>query len=249
MWNSPQKFSDLGKQYRPEEVTVLLEALGDLWEHRESRPVDELVDERILVRLEKDELIYAIYQTLEAILEPVPIPEKGHTGIQEAVVAELLSRARDSVALELDSFGCEDTFHARCATWNSVHHLILKQNSCSGEFIEILEEFGVDPLDSEVYRSPRLTSDCWDLLFDFLESEFLWDEDWRMDSFMDLPPERAVAIGDLIGMDLGVVQALPQSPVGSELKKAERYISEVISKTDAIVAHLMRKDSGASPIF
>ncbi len=44
---------------------------------------------------------------------------------------------------------------------------------------------------------------------DGLQGEFLWDDDWRMDQLMDLPPTTANALGQEMGLDLEVVQALP----------------------------------------
>ena len=91
MWNSQFKTSDNGKRYSVEDVSVLLLTVDEILDQINSLPVADIVDEVILKRLEKNELIYALFQVFEAMLEDVSVPEKGHTGIQEAIVAECRS--------------------------------------------------------------------------------------------------------------------------------------------------------------
>ena len=230
MWNSPDKLTEGGTQYAWKELTALSAPLLELWENRCSVPVRDLVGEAILGRLDPDELSYVIYQVLEALLEPVPIPEKGHTGIQEAIVAELLNQIEADVCREVADPGCG--FMARFAVWNSVDHLLVRKNPHFSGALEVLEEFGVNPSDPFAYRSSRLTPDRWESLVGLLQSEFLWDEDWRMDSLMDLAPEQSEAMAALIGLDLETVQSLSHTPSKGELEVAERYVSGLLARTN-----------------
>ena len=77
----------------------------------------------------------------------------------------------------------------------------------------------------------------WELLLlggGGLFDELLWDVDWRVDSFMDLPLNASKPVTEAMGLDLGVVQALPHSPSPAELTMAEQYLSNLISRAAAL---------------
>ena len=76
------------------------------------------------------------------MLEDVEKPEKGHTGIQEAIVAELLSQLHGKICGELDDpeFG----YFAREAAWNSLDQLVIKRDSPESGTPLILKEIGFD---------------------------------------------------------------------------------------------------------
>ena len=233
MWNSPNKTSEAGKQYSPAELSAFVFPIDELRAMARLRPVDQMVDEKILVRMDWNELIYAVYQTLEALLEPIPVPEKGHPGIQEAVVAELLHQAFENVCSELED---EEWVHpSRQDAWTSIDRLLIRSNSLEVDVSWLFEEVGMDPSASQPHLSEKLTRDVWERLIveeGGLWSEFLWDDDWRIDSIMDLPPEQAESLTQLAGMDLDVVQALPHTPSESELEAAEEYLAHFIRSSD-----------------
>jgi len=163
------------------------------------------------------------------------VPEGGHTGIQEAMVAELLEQAHQMIEVELDT-NDQESVH-RAIAWQSIDRLLIHPASSQGVVPWILEEAKVDLSSSAPYVSERLTLDVWDnLLLDTggLFDEFLWDTDWRQDELMDLAPQDADAVAKTMGLDLEVVQALPHSPSEAELWMAEHYIRYVIWKDEVI---------------
>jgi len=228
MWNSPRKSSDCGKRYKLAELSALVLPLDELLNLSKSVPVAEVVDERILHQLERDEFVFALYQVLDALLEETELPKKGHTGIQEAIIAELLNQAHTKICCELDNpeFGPS----ARKAVWNSVDRLLLGNDLTPWS----LEEMELPT--SQPYLSEQLTEEMWNELLGEggLWDEFLWDSDWRVDSLMDLPPDRAKSIAETTGLDLDVVQALPHTPSAAELRMAEHYVSYVIWKGEVV---------------
>ncbi len=228
MWNSPHSLSRAGKQYHPADLSAFVFPLDELRAMRGIRPVAEMVSESILCRLEWDELIYAVYQTLEALLEPIPVPEKGHSGIQEAIVAELLDQALGSVCSELELSWLGDS--SRRMVWTSIDRLLVRSRSSEVDVSWIFEDTGLDPAEPNPYLSEKMTLDVWERLTvdGGLWDEFLWDDDWRMDAIMDLPPHLAEGLTQVTGIDLDVVQALPHTPGQSELDKAEQYLAQFL---------------------
>jgi len=235
MWNSPHSPSKSGKRYSLEDVTVLVYALGGLRDHLPITPVSDLVDETILRRLEKDEFTFALYEVFQALLEEVPVPEGGHTGIQEAMIAELLSQSHASVVgeLEIDGYG----HNSRETVWTSVDRLMIHRNPKEPRLPWILEDAGMKLSDPKPYLSEKMTPEVWEELLlseDFLMNEFLWDTDWRMDFILDAHPDQAKAVTQMAGLNLDVVQALPHTPNAAELEMAERYINDLIRKDEAL---------------
>ena len=218
-----------------EDISALIPPLDQLLYSAKSMPVSEFLSEQTLRRLEKEEFIYAIYQVLSALLEDDQVPEGGHTGIQEAMVAELLKQTHDLIVAEFD-IGEEES-DIRAIAWQSIDRLLIHPASSQGLVPWFLEESKVDLSSSSPYLSERLTLDVWEsLLLDTggLFDEFLWDTDWRQDELMDLPPRKADEISNKMGLNLEVVQALPHSPNESELRMAEHYIRYVIWKDEVI---------------
>jgi len=239
MWNNPYTpgFSERGRRFSLADISALALPLDELLEVLTSRPVAEVVDEEILRRLEKVEFVFALYQVLEAMLEDVEVPEAGHTGIQEAMVAELLSQSYSRICVELDE---QDFGHsARKAAWISVERLLIRRDPRERGLPGILEDAGLklsdDDIGAQLYRSEKLTHDVWwELLLGEggLWSEFLSDADWRTDSLMDVHPGKADAVAQLTGIDLSVIQALPHTPNEAELRMAEHYIRYLIWKDE-----------------
>ena len=241
MWNSPYNLSESGKRYRLEDISVLVYGLGGLRDHLPVTDVSDLVDEAILRRLEKDEFTFVLYQVFQALLEEVAVPEGGHTGVQEAMIAELLSQTHASVVseLEMEDFGHD----ARKTVWSSVDRLMIQRNPEEPCLPWILEDAGMKLSDPTPYLSEKMTPEMWEELLlseDFLMNEFLWDTDWRMDSFMDAHPEQAAAVSKLAGLNLDVVQALPHTPNVAELDIAQSYINDLLRKDEELNRRLER---------
>lgn len=127
MWNSPHRKSKAGKRYDVRDITALISPLDQLLDFLESSSVNDLVGEKILQRMEKEELIFGIYQVLQALLEDIPIPRKGHAGFHEAIVAELLDQTYGQIECELDDSTFGD--YARKAAWESIRRLSMRRNS------------------------------------------------------------------------------------------------------------------------
>jgi hypothetical protein len=234
MWNSPGRKSKAGKRYDVRDITALISPLDQLLDFFDSSPVKDLVGEKILQRMEKEELIFGIYQVLQALLEDIPVPRKGHAGFHEAIVAELLNQTHGQIACELDDSESGD--YARKSAWESIRRLSMRKNPKGKLELWQLKGLGLNLESPRVHRSKKITSELWaDLLSGEggLWSEFLWDDDWRMDSLMDLPEPAAKKVTDILGLDLEVVHGLPHMPTRAELTMAEYYIRYVIWKDEA----------------
>ena len=182
----------------------------------ESSPVAAAVDEKILQRMEKAELIYAMYQVFEALLEETPVPKGGHRGYHEAIVAELLQHTFDLVTDEVKDAAAGDS--ARKAAWTSLKAFCLMADPAEGRYFWPLKDLGLNFNRPEIHRSNKITPDHWeDMLLGVggLWGEFLWDDDWRMDNLMDLPTPATKNITALTGIDLETVHALPHTPHAS----------------------------------
>ena len=235
MWNSPHSDSKAGKRYALADLSALVLPLDELLYLSKATPVSELVEERILQRLDRGELIFALYEVFEALTGDVPVPEGGHPGIHEAIIADLLRQSFDRVVCEMEMGDVGES--AREAVWQSVDRLLIHRNPYEPALPWMLEDDGMTFEDPESYRLENITLAHWEKLLcgdSPLFSEFLWDEDWRMDSLMDLPPDAAKWVTDLAGLDLQVVQALPHTPDEDELRKAEDYLLKLIDQEERV---------------
>ena len=234
MWNSPSG-SKAGKRYELEEIRVLVHPLGNLLETLKSMRVKDVVDEQILHPMEKPELIYAIYEVLHALLSNNPVPQDGHPGYQEAIIAELLNQTYVDVTQELKDSQCGS--HARMAAWNSYERLCATIDPAGNKTFDLFPDLELDLADPKVYESPEFTEEIWqDILIGDggLWGEFLWDDDWRASGLMDLPKRATKPITDLTGIDLEVVHRLAPTPSEAELRMAEYYIKYVIWSDEVI---------------
>jgi hypothetical protein len=237
MWNSPNQPTKQGKRYKIADISALIHPLDQILDYLEELSVEEVVDEPILRRLEKNEFIYALYQVLEALLEDVAIPRKGHTGIQEAIIEELLQQTHTMICCELDDPEMGD--HARRAAWRTIDRLLIQCISKDAEPPWLLKNLKINVASPRVHLSKKLTSKVWEELLlgeGNLWSEFLWDDDWRIDSLLDLPPDAAKSVTDMTGIDLETVHGLAHTPNAAEHRMAEYYIRYIIWKDEALGA-------------
>lgn len=80
---------------------------------------------------------------------------------------------------------------ARGAVWQRADRLLIHRKPHEPTSLWILEDAGMSFADPGSYRLEKLTLEHWEELLcgeGFLVGEFLWDEDWRTDFLMDLPP-------------------------------------------------------------
>lgn len=235
MWNSPHRKTKSGRRYDIRDIAVLTHPLDQMMNFLESSSVGDVVHERILQRMDKEELIFAIYQVLHALLEDDPIPKKGHTGYQEALVAELLYQTHILIGCELD-MDKKPLTYARAAAWESLVRLRAPQPQSRSQALWQLEDLKLNLSKPKIYRSAKITLDHWqDMLLGEggLWDEFLWDDDWRMDQLLDLPPAASNRVASMTGIDLETVYGLPHSPSKAELQMAKAYIQYVIWKDEA----------------
>lgn len=233
MWNSPHSDSKAGKRYSLADLSALVLPLDELLYLSEATPVSELVEEGILRPLERSELVFALYKVFEALTGDMPVPEGGHPGIHEAIIAELLRQSFDLVVCEMEMGDVGES--ARQAVWQSVDRLLIHRNPYVPALPWILEDAGMTLEDPESYRLEKITLKHWEELLcgeSFFFAEFLHDDDWRMDFLMDLPPDTAKRVTDPAGLNLEVVQALPHTPGEAELRMAEGYLKAVIDQVD-----------------
>jgi len=233
MWNSPYTFSESGKRYCLADLSVLVLPLDELLYLTKVGPVADQVSEGILQNLERGEFVYALFEVFEALTSDVPIPEGGHPGVHQALIAELLVQSFDKVVAEIEVG--EGDYYIRKAVWRSVDRFAIHSDYDEPSLPCFLEDSGLKLSDPDIYRSDKITIDHWDELLageSFLFSEFLADDDWRMDSLLDLHPDKAKMVTELVGLNLDVVHALPHTPNEEELEMAERYLIDVIRKSE-----------------
>lgn len=232
MWNSPRTLSEIGKRYSLDELSALLLTVDEILCLTDSAPVADHVEERILRPLERGELVYALQETFEALMGDAPIPEDGHPGIHQALIAELLNQAFGRVVAEIEVGEGESS--NREFVWRSVDRLLVREDPEESALGWILKDAGLSLSDPEPYRSDKLTIDHWrQLLVDgCLFDEFLEDDDWRIDSVLDLDPRKAEELTKLMGLDLSVVHALPHTPSKEEAERAERYLLDLVRKSE-----------------
>lgn len=234
MWNSPNKTSEAGKRYDIRDLAALVHPLDMLLDELQFLSVKEVVAEANLGRMERPELIFAIYEVLRALLEDVPVPKGGHSGHHEAVVAELLGRMRGLVDIELDD--PESDGGARRAAWESLVRLCPPDEDTGEASLWAIVDRGIDLKSPTAPLSPQITRDDWDHLLQdgCLASEFLWDEDWRGGQLLDLPASEATAMADVMGIDIDRVHGLPHTPSEAEAQMAEYYLRYVIWQWEAV---------------
>lgn len=234
MWNSPHSASRTGKRYAPADLTSLILPIDQLLDLSKTEPIEDLVGERILQRLDRGELIFAVHEVFEALTVDAPVPDRGHPGIHEAIIAELLHQSFDLVECEMEMGDVGEL--AREAVWRSVDRLLIHRDSYAPALPWILADDGMTLADPDSYRIEQLTLEHWQALLcgeGGLFGEFLWDEDWRMDSLMDPPPDTAKFISGMAGLDLEVVQALPHTPDADELQRAEESLWKLVKELEA----------------
>ena len=238
MWNSPRSRSSAGKRYSRADLEVLTWPLQTVLELIDTLPVRDLVDEPILQRMEKDELLLALHQVFRALLEDDPVPTGGHPGYHEAIIAELLggtaTLAGDEPKLN-DGYddlpGEGDT--SRTIAWQAFLRFCIGPGHeyRSPEEHGALAEVELHPDPERVHLSAGLTTEVWEELLlasDGVAGEFLWDEDWRYDAILDASPENADSLAELMGVDLDVTHALPRTPSPDEVEEARRYLTILI---------------------
>lgn len=241
MWHSPRQLSEGGKRYNLVEVAALVEPLGLMLDALRTSPPPEVVTEPILQRMETGELIFAAWEVFDALLGKAPHPPGGHPGYQEAFIAELLDQCCGLVELELAEPLGVGPSPARRAAWRSYYALC---GHAAGDgrrvfpLIEHLELVYEDPL---VHLSPLLTASLWqDMLLGDAASvvgEFLWDYDWRTETFLDRTTvTQAWMVAEQAGTDLDLVHQLPKSPTRGELAHAraqlQRWVDEHAAEAD-----------------
>jgi len=155
MWNSPHSHSRSGKRYPLADLSALVLPLDELLYLSESTPVSDLVEEGILRRLERGELVFALYEVFEALTGDVAVPDGGHPGIHEAIIAELLKQSFDAVCCEMEMGDGGDL--ARMAVWNSVDRLLVQRIPDEPSLPWILEDAGMSLSDPYPYLSEKLT--------------------------------------------------------------------------------------------
>jgi hypothetical protein len=189
-------------------------------------PVRNVVNEPILQRLERDELITGLYELFQALLTDIPVPEKEHPGYQEALISELLQEMHALVEMEClaEEDGETADANARKAAWTSYFLVCYPEEAEVEE--SLVNRLSLDVTDPEVYRSPKFTRDEWDhmLVEGCLFGQFLWDTDWRWAAPLDLAEDTTREIRGWMGLDLATVHRLPEIPRPEIVATAERYL-------------------------
>ena len=126
--------------------TIVLETL-------QSRRVKDVVDEPILQQMDKEELIYAIYEVLHALLNSNPVPNDGHPGYQEAIIAELLNQTHTDVTQELKDSQLGS--HARMAAWHSYERLCATIDPAGNKSFDLFPDLELDLANPKSLRIAR----------------------------------------------------------------------------------------------
>jgi len=236
MWNSPNRSSDgNGKRYQLEDIAVLVTPLDQILESSKENGAADYLGERILQQLEPDEMIYSLYQVFDALLGETDVPDGGHTGIQEAWIAELLEHVYQGICLEINEPDFGD--FNRKAAWQSIQRLLLDNVNSEAPLPWMLEDVSIDLNSSKPYLSESLTPEIWnDLLLGDggLLDEFLWDTDWRIGEILDLPPAAASQLSGEMGLNIDVVHSLAYTPSKAEANMAEYFLRYIIWRDEVI---------------
>ena len=236
MWNSPDQTADRrGKRYQLEDIAVLVTPLDQILDASKDGSAQNHLGEEILQQLERDEMIYSLYQVFDALLGETNVPEVGHTGIQEAWIAELLEQVYEGICFEIDNpdFG---NFN-RKAAWQSIERLLFDDDDPEAQVPWVLEDVPIDLNASKPYLSKSLTPDVWrDLLLSGggLLDEFLWDTDWRMSEILDLPPAAASQLSGEMGLNIEVIHSLAHTPNNAEVHMAEYFLRYIIWRDEVL---------------
>lgn len=228
MWNSPYRETRHGKRYPFETLAALTYSLGMMLDTLRDEPLEHVLGENCLQRMEKEEFVYALYEVIDMLLNDTPAPKGGHFGYHEAIVAELLEQTYGHVGMEL--YDPEAGRSAMKAAWTSITKLLGPRHGT------VLEEFDLGPSetldldDPQGFLSDALSQEDWRQLIvgeTGLASEFLWDEDWRYDFLMDLPEQATGPIADSMGLDMQKTHGLPHTPSSAEYQMALAYLSYI----------------------
>jgi len=187
MWNSPRQNTIGGKRYTHSEIAALLEPLELMLDALRMSPPSEVVTAPILQRMGKGELIFATHELFDALMGESVHPPGGHPGYLEALIAELLDQCCGLVELELaDDYGRTGA-PARRAAWSSFAALCGERGQNGQTRYPLIESLELLYDDPEVHRCPLLTAEMWQEILlgeaGSVAGEFLWDYDWRTDSF------------------------------------------------------------------
>lgn len=236
MWNSPNRSSNgNGKRYQLEDIAVLVTPLDQILEFSKENSAAYYLGEGILQQLDRDEVIYSLYQVFDALLGETDVPDGGHTGTQEAWIAELLEQVYQDICHEINEPDFGD--FNRKAAWQSIQRLMLGNVDSEAPLPWMLEDLPIELNSSEPYLSESLTPEIWrDLLLGDggLLDEFLWDTDWRMTEILDLPPAAASQLSGEMGLDIEVVHSLAHTPSKAEVNMAEYFLRYIIWRDEVI---------------
>lgn len=208
MWNSPRANESIGKTYNRAELTVLFDAADGLVMELPDDPdelVGEIAKEEALRHLTCGQLLWGLHEVFHALLRvDVPVPAGGHPGYQEAIIGELLERARDCVTVELDT---GETWDSRESVWTSV--MRLRPNEACGKL-----------------RSARVSRNRWNSLFELLYDEFLWDSDWRSDALQRSPEH----MRQTFQVDQAKLWQQPPLPSAKQVRFARSFLRDVLAE-------------------
>lgn len=236
MWRSPGTDRGVGRKYTERDLAALIYPVDIILDTLRFSSVREVLNEPILQRMEKDELVFALYEVFQALLSDLPVPKGEHPGYQEAIIAELLLQMHASVELECvtdrDAEGSLEDYDpggARRAAWTSYISLCHPNEEADPNVVSLVERLGLDLSNPKAHLSPKLTSEMWEriLVSEGLFDEFLWDTDWRLEKMLDLPEESSRQTRELMGYDLETVHRLPPSPSREEFVAAELYLRKL----------------------
>lgn len=233
MWNSPRQTSAGGKRYSLAELAALLEPLGLMLDALRTSPPPEVVTEPILQRMETEELVYAIDELFESLLNDLPHPAGGHPGYLEALIAELLDQCCGLIELELSESLGTGASPARRAGWQSFASLCGQVDASGRRVYPMVEHLELIYDDPHVHLCPLLTADLWQEMLlgehGSVAGEFLWDYDWRTESFLEnRPASEAWMVAEQTDTDLDLVHRLPRSPSPVELARARRRLDRLV---------------------
>lgn len=236
MWNSPNQTSGgNGKRYQLEDIAALVAPLDRILDASKDSPASSYLEEMILQQLERDEVLYSLYQVFDALLGETDVPDGGHTGIQEAWIAELLEQVYQDICCEIDDPDLGN--FNRKAAWQSIRLLLFDDDDPEAPIPWMLEDVSIDLQSSKPYLSEALTPDVWnDLLLSNggLLDEFLWDTDWRISEILDLPPAAAGQLAGEMGLNMEVVHSLAHTPSKAEANMAEYFLRYIIWRDEVI---------------
>lgn len=225
MWHSPEGKTTFTGPF----AYVLAYSIGSMTELLEAYLGDEDDDYELghlaFDRLTDEQKIWSLHRVAFGLLdrktEIVPL-----TAYLEATIASIFRQIESDIDLEIQATEMEpDEDHSSLRT-----AILAAYELDGGNSPEVL-------MDDE----EPLTVDCddtdeWIMAMEILEGKVLWDDDYDLDMFDDMPPAQSESVKDEAGISDDYYAAIPDAPKRAEaiklLKETRKLCNRVMKREE-----------------